>query len=289
MIFLLNKNFFLFLLIFFYFPFLLKSNKCEKNDLVKKNEKNEKISEIKWAILCLIRRDDTYQNNRRNKAIISTFQPYSYQYNITILFFSEDNFLKNEINEWIEQFFLIGKVKFIDIKSKAYYMPTPKYGYKWMCKFFTVDLYEYLIDYDYYIRIDSDNILQSSINYPDNRYLSNDNTQSRIDKQTNQQQTQQLKNLIINYDLMSYILRNKIEYGYILRKYEPHPDTQQTLPSFIENYIQKCSIQPTIPIPDFSLLFNFYNNFHVGKVSFFLDPKVRHFLVETNTSGKLYE
>jgi hypothetical protein len=184
---------------------------------------------------------------------------------MTFLFFSEDTFPPTTLQEWRDQFRDIGEVQLIDVSSKAYHMPPPlpHYGYKWMCKFFTVDLYEYLLPYDYYLRIDSDNVVISS-------------------PLSSSQQ-------IFTYDFMSYVEENEIEYGYVIRKYEPHQETRQTLPAFIESYIDKCELKPKIPRPSFDLLFNFYNNFHVGKVSFFTQPHVRHFMVATNTSGQLYQ
>jgi hypothetical protein len=186
---------------------------------------------------------------------------------MTFLFFSEDSFPPTTLQKWREQFHEIGEVHLIDVTSKAYHMPPPlpQYGYKWMCKFFTVDLYEYLLPYDYYLRIDSDNVVISSS-------LSSPSAQP-----------------IFSYDFMKYVEENEIEYGYVIRKYEPHQETRQTLPSFIETYIDKCKLKPTIPVPPFDFLFNFYNNFHVGKVSFFTQPKVRHFMVATNTSGQLHK
>lgn len=126
-----------------------------------------------------------------------------------------------------------------------------------MCKFFTVDLYDYITQYDYYLRVDSDNVIIPP-----------------RDK---------------NYDFFSWIENNNVEYGYILRKFEPHKETRESLPQFVANYMENCNVKPLIKYPTMSTLFNFYNNFHAAKVSFFLRPDVRHFLVATNTSGKLHE
>lgn len=126
-----------------------------------------------------------------------------------------------------------------------------------MCKFFTVDLYEYITNYDYYLRVDSDNVIMPP-----------------TDK---------------SYDLFDWVEQNDVEYGYVIRKFEPHKETRDTLPQFVLQYITRCNTQPLIKHPVLSTLFNFYNNFHVGKMSFFLRPDVRHFLVATNTSELLYK
>eukprot|EP00602_Paraphysomonas_sp_CaronLab_P000267 CAMPEP_0185031918 /NCGR_PEP_ID=MMETSP1103-20130426/19639_1 /TAXON_ID=36769 /ORGANISM="Paraphysomonas bandaiensis, Strain Caron Lab Isolate" /LENGTH=237 /DNA_ID=CAMNT_0027567609 /DNA_START=495 /DNA_END=1208 /DNA_ORIENTATION=+ len=118
-------------------------------------------------------------------------------------------------------------------------------------------MYDYIKDYDYYLRVDSDNVMQIAPKR--------------------------------SYDLLGWVEQNQIEYGYIIRKFEPHQETRDTLPEFVRQYVDKCDVKPKIKYPSISILFNFYNNFHVGKVSFFNRPDVRHFLVATNTSGKLYQ
>lgn len=243
-------------------------------------------SPSRWAILTLIRQQDYHQNKKRNSALATALSPYSTSHNLTFLFFSEDTFTSREINEWKEQFRSVGEVQLIDVSSKGYNFPPEegksRYGYKWMCKFFSVDIYEYLVQYDYYLRLDSDNILEISPSPP----ASGSSSDTGVGSGTGSGSSSEL---ILSYDLMKYVEENGIEYGYLLRKYDPHQETQQTLPQFISSYLENCRIIPTIPSPSLSILFNFYNNFHVGKVSFFLSPPVRHFLLMANHTGKLYE
>jgi hypothetical protein len=216
--------------------------------------------------------------------------PYARSHRISILFFSEDEFPVGNVQEWKQQFHEVGDVLLIDVSSKAYSMPPPlpKYGYKWMCKFFTVDLYEYLLPYDYYLRLDSDNILISSPS-PSSHHHQHPSSSASSSSASSPSSQPASSQPAFSYDVLRYVEENEIEYGYVIRKYEPHQETQQSLPGFIESYIDKCHTKPTIPAPPFDLLFNFYNNFHIGKVSFFLQPKVRHYLVSTNTSGNLYK
>lgn len=126
-----------------------------------------------------------------------------------------------------------------------------------MCKFFTVDLYDHIKDYDYYFRVDSDNVLVPP-----------------------------------SYDIFNWVETHDIEYGYVVRKFEPHKPTRTTLPSFVKQYIQKCDLTNKIPIQqppiDDMHIFNFYNNLHLGKISFFNSPQVRNFLIKSNATG-LYE
>lgn len=125
---------------------------------------------------------------------------------------------------------------------------------RWMCKFFTVDMYEHIKDFDYYFRVDSDNVLKAP-----------------------------------TYDMFEYMESRELEYGYVVRKFEPHLPTRTTLPVFVKQYIKKCDMAHRIAIQepplDSNHVFNFYNNLHLGKVSFFNAPRVRHFLLQANHSG----
>jgi len=82
--------------------------------------------------------------------------------------------------------------------------------------------------------------------------------------------------------------KNNVEYGYALRKLEAHGPTKQTLPLWTQKYINRCDITPRALMDKaLSVCFNFYNNFHIGKVSFFRRPDVRHFLLAVNASGHI--
>ena len=117
-----------------------------------------------------------------------------------------------------------------------------------------MDLYDHIKDYDYYFRVDSDNVLVPP-----------------------------------SYDIFHWVETHDIEYGYVVRKFEPHKATRTTLPSFVKHYIQKCDLTDQMaikqpPIDDVHI-FNFYNNLHLGKVSFFNSPPVRNFLIQSNITG----
>jgi hypothetical protein len=231
---------------------------CKNSDLFDKVEASKSLQQTgkkSWAIVCLLRSTNRNEYTRRNKALAAALLPFANKHDFTILMFSEDSFPKSELDGWRMQFKGVGDVKFIDVNSKANHLPQ-RFGYKWMCKFFTVDLYEYITQYDYYLRVDSDNIVIPPV----------DN----------------------DYDMFSWVENNNVEYGYVIRKFEPHKETRDTLPSFVSDYVVKCEVKPLIQHPVLTTLFNFYNNLHAAKVSFFLRPDVRHFMVATNTSGKLH-
>jgi hypothetical protein len=116
-----------------------------------------------------------------------------------------------------------------------------------------LDLYDYLDEYDYYLRLDTDDFIVK-----------------------------------LQVDIFNWVERNEVEYGYAIRKIEGHGITRQTLPEFSIQYASRCKIKPSA-IMDYPIqkCFNFYNNFHIGKVSFFKRPDVRDYLLAVNTTGNL--
>ena len=65
--------------------------------------------------------------------------------------FSEYSFRENDIEEWKTTFKGIASVRTVDTSGDGFNLPE-KYGYKYMCKFFMLDVYSYLKnDYDFYV------------------------------------------------------------------------------------------------------------------------------------------
>ena len=76
-------------------------------------------------------------------------------HNITIIVFSESVFPQSAVSKWRATFKDVARVKYVNTAKNGFDSPE-RYGYKYMCKFFALDLYEYLKDYDYYMRCDTD-------------------------------------------------------------------------------------------------------------------------------------
>jgi hypothetical protein len=231
---------------FVLFTSVVYCNKCVNED-VKLLSRNKAL---KWAIIALAKPGRTDIFNR-NEKILEKIKPFSSKHNITILIFSESIFSNDATKLFKEKFHGIADVKIINTSDRGFNLQE-KFGYKYMCKFFSLDVYDYLKDnYDYYIRCDTD------------CFISN-----------------------LNYDIFDWTESNKVEYGFAMRKIEAHKPTAKTLPAFTLNYLDKCDISAK-SIMDFPLstCFNFYNNFHIGKVSFFTRPDVQHYLRTVNSSG----
>jgi hypothetical protein len=204
---------------------------------------------LKWAIIALTR-PNRQDGQKRNRLLVEKLRPYSNKHSISVIFFSEMPFPNRYRTEVINTFLGMAKVKFISTADRGFNMKE-RYGYKYMCKFFSLDVYDYLKEFDYYMRCDTDCYLN-----------------------------------VLNYDILQWAETNNVGYSYALRKLEAHGPTKQTLPTWVDSYIKKCNIVPSAMMDvSLSTCFNFYNNWHIGKVSFFTQPKVRNFLRSVNESG----
>ncbi len=231
-----------------------EDNTCVARDAVVKHDKIYKKTTSRWAIVALTRpgKADIY---RRNVDLANKLQPYSKNHNITFVFFSEDEIPIHTIDNWRRLFKDVGAVRVVNTASNGFNLKV-RYGYKYMCKFFAYDMYEYLKDqYDYYMRVDSDCYIHK-----------------------------------LNYDIMQWFEDNNGGYGFAARKKEAHGETVQTLPRWSQKYVDNCHIKPTglMDFP-FESCFNFYNNWHLGRVSFFTRPDVHHFLSNVNSSNGILD
>ena len=208
--------------------------------------------ESRWAIVALAKPGKT-EIMDRNQKLADKLRPYASKHNITVIMFSEKKFPKVAMDSWRTTFEGVANVVLIDTSSRGFSGPE-KFGYKYMCKFFSLDIYDYLQNsFDYYMRCDTDCFVET-----------------------------------MNYDILQWAEDNNVGYGYAMRKLEAHKPTVTTLPAWSAAYMKQCSIEPSavMDVP-FSTCFNFYNNWHIGRVSFFNRPDVRHYLEAVNASGHI--
>ena len=242
---------------------LLTLNSCKKSltntcisslDFEKSMATSREISTItgpKWAIVALTRpgRNDIIE---RNKNLVDKLKPFASNRNVTALFLSEYSLPIDYIRSWEKSFAGFARVRVVNIAHLGF-NSRERYGYKYMCKVFGIDLYTILREYDYYIRCDSDCYLRT-----------------------------------LKYDIFEYVESKQIEYGYVMRKLEAHGPTKQLMPIWVRKYLKTCALTAK-SMMDYPLntCFNFYNNFHIGSVHFFLRPDVQHFLSAVNRSGHI--
>lgn len=207
--------------------------------------------QARWAIVALTRRTDILQ--RRNEQLAVKIRPFAKKHDITVIIFSELDFGINVKSSAERIFNNIAKVKFVNTYADGIKDENGRYhyGFRYLAKFFTTDMYKYLADYDYYWRVDSDDFLEE-----------------------------------LSYDLFEWVEREGVEFGWMTRKIDGHGATRRTLPPIVAEYVKRCQIWPSALMNDpLAKCFNFYNNFHVGKVSFFLRPDVVNFYSEMFSSG----
>ena len=228
------------------------SQEAQDETMKLKKQSFEEVKNGKWAIVALTKAAKKREDIEiRNRALAKFLGPYSKKHDLTVLFFSELGFPATSVALWKQQFKGIAEVKTIDTTHLGWNNRNPKYGYEYMCKFFGLDIYDYLKEYDYYLRCDTDCVIKE-----------------------------------LNYDIFDWAEKNHLGYGYAARKIEAHKITRGTLPVWTDKYIKRCNVQPSALMDDpLSFCCNFYNNFHIGRVSFFNSPEVRHYLEAVNASG----
>ena len=212
---------------------------------------NEVGRKKRWAIVCLYSSKKPGKIEKRNELLAKAIQPFSGLHEFSVVFFSEEMFDAEAVKGWETTFSGIATVKTIDTSGNGYDLPE-RYGYKYMCKFFMLDIFSYLRDhYDYYLRCDTDCFITS-----------------------------------LGMDIFKWAEEESIGYGWVIRKMEGHRPTATTLPKWVANYVERCNISPSAVMEyPLSKCFHFYNNFHLGNVKFFFQPEVRKFLLAINATS----
>lgn len=208
----------------------------------------------RWAIVSLSKPDKA-DTPTRNEALAKHLRPYASKHDITVIFFSELRFPPKTALAYRQNFAGVAAVQFVDTSSSGFGAPDSKerFGYKYMCKFFALDLYEHLQGFDYYMRCDSDCFVKR-----------------------------------LGYDLLQWAEDARVQYGFALRKLEAHGPTKRAMPLWTQKYLARCGLEPTALMDrPLTVAFNFYNNWHIGRVAFFRRPDVRHFLEAVNSSGHI--
>jgi hypothetical protein len=165
-------------------------------------------SKTSWAIIALIRPSKSMDLDMRNTILIKKIKPYANLHNITIIFFSEMIFPSQSLINWRKQFKEVANVRLINTAQNGY-NSEERFGYKYMCKFFALDVYQYLKnEYEYYMRIDTDCYIDD-----------------------------------MEYDIFQWAKDKNVEYGYSMRKLEAHKPTRKTLPDWTEKYATKCNLK----------------------------------------------
>jgi hypothetical protein len=230
---------------------------CSKytNETIRSYEVRQVNQITQWAVVALIPATVHHvETMRKRNALLARYlsRHPSNENNVSILIFSESTFENRTYEEWDNDFKNVTRVQFIDTSSLGFNRKD-RFGYHYMCKFFMLDIYEFLKPYDYYWRLDGDCFL-----------------------------------LKLNFNIFDWMKNSSIEYAYATKGVEQHKQTKETLPPWLLNYTNQCAIIPTALLDNpLDAPVHFYNNFHLGSVAFFQRPDVQHFLLSVNDSGYL--
>ena len=224
-------------------------------------------SETKWAIAALVENYHDGNTFKRNEFLAKYLGKFNstltLNRSIDIIFFSEKIFKSHEI-ELCNREFQNLSVTVRHINTKKHELPANmlhrgeySFGYKAMCKFFSKYIYEELLNYDYFIRLDTDCYITE-----------------------------------LDYNIFEWAENENITYAYLSHGIESHQDTISTMPQYVLNYSRECNLVfnrenyynygYTIDV-----VLHYYNNFHIGKTSFFLRRDVYHFL-DSITENKMF-
>ena len=117
-------------------------------------------------------------------------------------------------------------------------------GYKGMCLFYAMEVFHYIKDYDYFMRLDDDSLVCTEL------------------------------------ELDSFIEKD-YTYGWAIEKQDFHKETWDTLPAAIRSYVTDNNIPIKCPLNKTKrggiCMWTWYNNFMFTKVDFWLSKEVKDF------------
>lgn len=211
----------------------------------------------KWAIISLSYSLTFPLHVLRDRLIARILSEYaSSNRSITIITFSEKTFPQTEMDEFSKIYANITgvSVKFIDTSEVGFNNNKHRYGYKYMCRFFAIEMLHYLKDYDFYWRIDTDIFITR-----------------------------------MPYNIFQWVEQNNLEHAYAHTYVEYERHTVATMMDWVHEYTVNCSTSVRMTDADqfgnLSIPLHFQTAMTIGSISFFLRPDVYHFLDAVNQSG----
>jgi hypothetical protein len=214
---------------------------------------------MKAAIVGLVRGYSSIQSYwklvRRNRMLHRNFNKH---FGYPVIIFHEGNIHPSHQSVISK---LTPNIVFFDVSGKAFFEPSDlpieyknQIGYKHMCRFYAMQMYDLVGDFDYIMRLDDDSYIDSPI----------------------------------KYDLFSFMQKRNFIYGYIHKENDYHKDTVTTLPAFTQEYIRKNNIQINCTLDDINALY-YYSNFVVTSVPFWKRPDVQGYLHAVDESLGIYQ
>ena len=222
---------------------------------------------MKKNVICYLSKSDDKTINNLKTSLKKLYSNYKCIYNSDVIVFIENDFSYDIINE-LEKLYNNLKFKRIELNSSKNFNIDNiefedgrlefKIGYRHMCQLFFSEIYSYIQDYEWYMRLDTDSFIESPI----------------------------------EYDLFDYLDKNNKIYGYTAELAE-WPPVVIGMGEFFINLVRKHNLKLTffnkLIENDRYNLRQIYNNFEIIKVSYFENELVQLLVNEINKSGNIYK
>lgn len=221
------------------------------------------MSSIDAAIVGLVKGHENFEDYipliRRNRLVQKHFND---KYGYDLILFHEGNILPDHRSKIRCE---TPEVEFVDVSDIAFTLPAGvneqwwkgsqwSAGYRHMCRFYSVQIWEYVSEYDYIMRLDDDSYIESPI----------------------------------DYDVFSFMEEHDLNHGFVHTKIDLHEETKLTLPEFTQKYVQQNEVEIVCPMAEINYK-NYYNNFSVMNVDFWQRDPVQDYLRAVDRSLGIYK
>lgn len=222
---------------------------------------------IRKKVICYLSKSDDKTIDNLKLSLKKLYINYKYVYNTNVMVFIENDFPVDVIYD-LEKMYSNLKFKCIKLNPSIYFnidkvefedgRDEYKIGYRHMCQLFFSEIFSYIQGYDWYMRLDTDSFIESSI----------------------------------DYDLFDYLDNNNKIYGYTAELAE-WPPVAIGMGEFFINLIRKHNLKSTffnkLIENDRYNLRQIYNNFEIIKMSYFNNELVQFLTEQVNKSGNIYK
>jgi len=219
--------------------------------------------------IVMLTRSDLRTLKELKESLDRIYNNYVNDFPCDVVIFHEQGFPAAFISKASERY---ANIKFKEIELKAPSFLTPEnlkfkdptsnilgLSYRSMCRFYALEFFNHLKEYDWYWRLDVDSILPTKI----------------------------------EFDVFKYLEENNKVYGFVAQLPE-HPPVVEGLGKFVGNYVKNKNIQAKFLdyLLDKDGNYNYkmiYNNFEICKLNLFKQPDVMEFLQAIDKTGSIYE
>jgi len=136
-------------------------------------------------------------------------------------------------------------------------------GYKNMCRFNSIEIWKYVEEYDYIMRLDDDSFVM------------------------NKKIISSLEGGDVYEDIFDFMKEENMLFTYVRDKIDGHQKTKSTLPNKVKSFVRNKKIKKKCSEKDISNR-NFYNNIYATKVSFWMREEVQSLLKYLDKSMGIY-